>query len=269
MISLSVANVELSGMRSAVGASAVLWAGEDGVRVEPGRWVALSGARSINFNAILCHGASEGELLKASVDDISAAGVPGVIMVAGEGLGEVHHLAQLGWVCAGAAVFMIRDLEEAASLPRDPNVRKLGAAELPAARQIIADRFDLPEKLALVALPPDSADRPGQSVWGGFDELGEMVSCIVAVETGDYLSTWSLATARAARARGYAHRLHYTMFADAASHHRAALAHIPAHNEPVHRSLGYVELERWQVWSRPRWVFARLPKAASAGGAGR
>ncbi len=256
-------------MRSAVGASAVLWAGEDGVRVDPGRWVALSGARSISYNAILCHGASDGELLRASVEDISAAGVPGIIMVAGEGLGEVHHLAQLGWVCAGAAIFMIRDLEEAASLPRDPNVRKLEPAELPVARQIIADRFGLIEKLALVALPPDAADRPGQSVWGGFDERGEMVSCIAAVEAGDYFCTWSLATARAARARGYAHRLMYTMFADAASNHRAALTHTLVHNELVHRSLGYMELERWQTWSHPRWVFARLPEAASASGGGR
>jgi GNAT superfamily N-acetyltransferase len=269
MISLSFANAELSRMRSEVGASAVLWAGQDGVRVEPGRWVALSGARSINYNVILCHGASDGELLKASVDDISAAGVPGVIMVAGAGLGEVHHLAQQGWVCAGAAIFLIRDLEEAASLPQDPNVRKLEPAELPAARQIMADRFGLRDKLALVALPPDSAERPGQSVWGGFDERGEMVSCIAAVETDEYVSTWSFATSRAARGRGYGHRLMYTVFADAASHHRAALAHIPLHNEPIHRSFGYLELERWQIWSHPRWVFALLPKEASADGADR
>lgn len=261
MISLPVINSELSRMRSAYGASAALWAGEDGVRVEPGRWVALSGARSIGYNAILCHEASEGELLKTSVDEISAAGVPAIVMVAGGALGEVRHLAQLGWVCAGEAMFVIRDLEEAASLPRDPNVRKLGSADLPAARQIIADRFGLYEKLALVALPPDSADRPGQSVWGGFDEQGEMVSCIAGVETGDYLSTWSLATAPAGRARGYAHRLLYTLFADAATSHRAALAHILPHNEPIHRSFGYLVLEHWQVWSHPRWVFTRLAPA--------
>jgi hypothetical protein len=246
MIELSLTNDELSKMRSQYGAAATQWAGAEGVRVEQGRWVALSGAPSIRYNAILCHAASEGELLHASVDDMAAAGVPGVIMVAGDALGEVHHLAQRGWVGVGAAIFLIRDLEEGASLRRDPNVRKLEAAELPAAREIMADRFRMREEEALVALPPDSADRRGQSVWGGFNQQGELVSCIAAVETDDYVSTWSFATARAAP--GYGHRLMSTVFADFAPHRRAALAHIPLRNEPIHRSLGYLELERWQTW---------------------
>jgi hypothetical protein len=254
MITLSLADDELSKMRSQYGASATLWAGPEGVRVEQGRWVALSGAPSIGYNAILCHGASEGELLNESVDDMNAAGVPGVIMVAGGALGEVQHLAERGWARVGAAIFLIRDLQEGESLRRDPNVRKLEAAELPAAREIMADRFRLAEEEALVALPPDSADRRGQSVWGGFNEQGELVSCIAAVETDDYVSTWSFATARAARARGYGHRLMSTVFADFASHRRAALAHIRLHNEPIHRSLGYLELERWQTWVAVRSV---------------
>jgi hypothetical protein len=264
MITLEDANKELSRMRSEYGASAALWAGDEGTRVEPGRWVALSGARSIALNAILVHARSDGALLEQSVDDITAARVPAVIMVAGAALGEVNHLAERGWVCADEAIFLVRDLEDAASLPRDPNVRKLGAGELGVARQIIADRFGLTDKLALIALPEDAADRPGQSVWGGFDESGGLVSCIAGVETENYVSTWSYATTRAAGGRGYGHRLMSTVFSDAAEHARLSLAHIPAYNEPIHRSLGYLQLERWQTWSHPRWVFSRLAKAPGA-----
>jgi predicted N-acetyltransferase YhbS len=27
--------------------------------------------------------------------------------------------------------------------------------------------------------------------------------------------------------------------------------------EPFYRRLGYTEIERWQMWSRPRWVLGR------------
>jgi hypothetical protein len=48
------------------------------------------------------------------------------------------------------------------------------------------------------------------------------------------------------------------VFADAERAGATLALHYSSYvGESVYRSVGYVELERWQMWSRPRWVLAR------------
>jgi ribosomal protein S18 acetylase RimI-like enzyme len=246
---VSWTSAELATLRSRVGESAALWARE--VQIEEGRWKAFSGAFSPRYNLVLCHGPG---LLGEAADEVAASGVPAMVMVAGAAAGEVSELEARDWVCAGEMPFMARDLRDRRASAAAPDVQRLTAAEaLSGARALIADVFSLHDRLALVAMPADAAERPGNAVWGAFDESGALVSCVITVEVGEYLAIWSLATAPAARRRGHAARVMATALADAPARLRGSLLYAPVEAEMFYRSLGYEVLERWQLWARRKW----------------
>lgn len=250
--------VELSRLRSLLGMSAALWAGPDGVTVQDRGWTALSGAASVDYNVVLCHGASAGADLKAGVERFAGAGVPGVLMVAGPALGEVQQLSELGWVCIGSVPLMALELDRSDPVPPPAAVRRLERAELDAAREIVDRVFGVGPELSLVAIPRDAADRPGQSVWGAFDEANELVSCLVTVRAQEIVAIWSMATETKVSGRGHGARvLRAALAATADDGARVSLLYSSPQGEPFYRALGYRELERWQLWSRPRWVLGR------------
>lgn len=187
MSSWVAASRGLSDLRSQMGATAALWATD--VRAEPDRWIALTGAPSVSYNLILCHGAPGGTLLADSVDELAESRLRGLIMVAGPALADVQQLVLKGWVCVGAMPFMLRELDQAPGDRIDAGVNRLQGVEVAQARELIADVFGLNDEMALVALPPEVADRPGRSVWGAFDG-GRLVSCVGAVAIGDLVAIW-------------------------------------------------------------------------------
>lgn len=247
---------ELSGLRSLLGASTTLWAGLDGVEVGPTRWTAMSGARSVDYNLALCHGAGAAEDLDATLEEIAAGGVPAIVMVAGPALGEVQRLVRAGWHCLGAAPFMALDLDRA-RLSEDPGTRCLTEAELPAARHLVREVFDVPAEMADVALRDSSLRVPGHQVWGLFEQ-DELVSVAGFVRVQEVVVSWSVATPVRLQRGGRARRLLASALAEAArSGATTSLLYASEAGEPLYRALGFVELERWQVWSRPRWVLGR------------
>lgn len=125
----------------------------------------------------------------------------------------------------------------------------------------VGEAFGVGSAPGEVAIPRDLAQRPGQSVWGVHDEHGELASCLAAVRTGDTVAVWWMATARAARRRGYGGALLRGMLADAdaaAGGARDSLLYATEPGEPLYRAVGYVVLERWQLWARPRWALGRI-----------
>jgi GNAT superfamily N-acetyltransferase len=242
---------ELPRLRSLLGASTALWAGAP--RVEEARWLALSGARGVDYNVALCHGATDGDALRRSIDEINAPRAPGLIMVAGRALGEVQHLIDASWVCVGSVPFMSIALVAQDASP-DPDARRLELAEMDLARAMIGDVFEIAPELADVALPDAALTAPGQSPWGLFSE-GELVACLGAVVVEDVVVVWSMATATAHRRRGHGARLLRAMLADAGrAGVQRSILHASPDGEPFYTALGYETLERWQIWSRPRWV---------------
>jgi ribosomal protein S18 acetylase RimI-like enzyme len=231
---------ELPALRSRLGESAALWARD--VVIEPGRWKAFSGAFSPRYNLALCHGQG---VLAATADEIARGRVPAIVMVAGGARDEVDQLD--GWACLGEMPFMAR----AAGAPPAPGARRLAGGEIDGARELMAEVFDLHDRLALLALPPDTADKPGQSVWGALDEDGALTACVVTVQTGEFVAIWSLATAPERRRQGHATR---AMRAALAGTGRPSLLYTPVTAEPFYRALGYEGLERWQLWTRRRWI---------------
>jgi ribosomal protein S18 acetylase RimI-like enzyme len=263
-----ITSADLPRLRSLLGASTVLWAGEGNVSVEPGRWKALSGARTVDYNVVLHHGRSDVKALSRTLVEIAARGAPALVMVAGEALGDVQQLIEARWICVGSVPFMARVLDadqltpSGALAPRAESAtlsaHKLAGIELDGARALVDEAFGLGPKLALIALPDEAATRPGQAVWGAFDETGALLSCLGTVQVEDIIAIWSMATAACARHRGYGARALNLALADAASSGvQLSLLHSTSQGEPFYCALGYRVLERWQMWSRPRWVLGR------------
>ncbi|MGH2871267.1 MAG: hypothetical protein ACRDL5_02260, partial [Solirubrobacteraceae bacterium] len=160
---------DLDGLRSLLGETAAAWAGDAVVRAD--RWSAISGASSVDYNVVVCHSGEDG-CVAGGLDELLAAKVPGVVMLAGPALGHAQTLAGAGWVCIGSTAFM--ELVLPASWPTSGGSRdraqagvsaRCGAERLPAARALIQEAFALEPEHALVALPPDAVDGPAQSVW--------------------------------------------------------------------------------------------------------
>jgi ribosomal protein S18 acetylase RimI-like enzyme len=241
-------DAELDRLRSALGASAALWAAD--VQVEAGRWKALSGAVSPRYNVVLCHGRG---LLARSVEEVAAGRLPTIVMVAGDALADADELTRRDWACAAEMPFMALPLA-GHGFSVEPGVRRLAGREVADARALMAEVFGLHDRLAQVALPADADSKPGQAVWGAFDEAGPMVSCVAAVAVGDVAAIWSLATARERRRQGHAARVMGTALAHAAAAGATiSLLYAPVEAEPFYRALGYEVLERWQLWSPRRW----------------
>jgi GNAT superfamily N-acetyltransferase len=249
---------EFPRLRSLIGETTKLWAGESGVDVEPGRYAALSGAPSVDYNVVVCHGASDGTQFPRSLDEIGAVGAPALIMVADAALGEVQQLVEAGWVCIGQTAFIGLELEPWSALEIDPHVRKLEPSELEAARALTDEVFGIGPELARIAIPDDAGRRPGQTVWGAFDDDGELVTPLISVRAQEAVGLWGIATPARHRFQGHARRVMTAALSDAAREGaRIALGHTTPDGEAFNTSLGWEILERWQQWSRPRWVLGR------------
>jgi hypothetical protein len=136
-------------------------------------------------------------------------------------------------------------------------VRRLELDELPAARALLDESFGYTPEISAAALPDTVVQLEGQSAWGIF-EGDEMTTCVAIVRLGDVLVSWSIGTPPRLRGRRYATRLFRTVLGQFAREGATLeLAHASKLGEPLHRTLGFRELERWQLWSRPRWSLGR------------
>lgn len=246
---------ELDRWRALLGEGTVLWSGPDGFKAHETRWVAQSGYPSVELNTALCWGASSGGIeIQRTIDEVLESGIPTIIMIAGEALGDVQVLIQAGWVCVGTLPFVALDLEP---FEQDPAVRQLALAELPTARGLLEESFGFTPEIAAAALPDTTMHSEGQSVWGIF-EGEQMATCVAIARIGDVTTSWSIGTPPRLRGRGYATRLFRSVLGHYAREGaRLELAHASKLGEPLHWTLGFRELERWQLWSRPRWSLGR------------
>jgi GNAT superfamily N-acetyltransferase len=239
----------LPAWRTALGHTARLWSGSGRHEVERDRWLAFSGARTVDLNVALCHSGDSVRNLAYALDAVAAAQVPALILVAGAALAAVNVLTAASWVCVGARPFMVMTDSDGAP---DPDARALKPSELPLAQKLVSEAFGLDLSYAEVALPAAAGE--GEA-WGLFAD-GELVSCTGVSVAGDVGAIWSMATPRAHQRRGYGRRL---LSASLAAARRTgattSLLIASSEGEGLYHSAGYRVAEYWQVWSRARWVF--------------
>lgn len=249
---------DLARVRRLHGATAALWGGEKAESTGVG-WTALTGAQHVDFNVVLLDRSSGGSAVPEALAEIKEARAPAILMVTAGALSDVHRLVEASWVCIGAMPLMGLDLDAAPAPDVGAAVRRLEREEVPQAQRLIEAVFGYEPELARVALPESTAEAGGRSVWGLFAPDGTLLSSAGTMVVEDLVAVWSMATAPDHRRRGHASRLlrgALAILREEGVSYCALTA--SASGEPFYRALGFVELEWWQQWSRPRWVFARL-----------
>ena len=166
----------------------------------------------VDYNLALLHGPGATEAAPGVLDVVDSAGVPAMVMLAGEGLAAADVLGDAGWVCTGALPFMARSHGPACD---DPGVRLLEAGELAATRSLAAAAFGVPEEVTAIVFDDSALSRPDTRVYGLFDE-GELRCCSLTVWVeGAFSVGWALSTAPEHQRSGYGRRL-----LRASNHHR-------------------------------------------------
>jgi len=238
--------------RTGYGRATALWAGSGRHHVEDDWWVALSLTPYVDYNMALLHGDGAADAAPQVLDEIAAARVPAVVMLAGGGLVAAEVLREAGWVCTGSLPFMARDRAPA---ELDPCFRQLEQRDLADARRLAGLAFGVPDEVGAILFAEDALAREGARLWGVFED-GELRCCSASVWVGrEYSVGWGLSTPPEHQGRGFARRL---MRSSAALRldggpTLALLMATPA-GRPLYEQEGYVTLEYWQIWSRARWV---------------
>ena len=235
------------------GGSTRLWASGGVHDVHQEYWLALSGDSDVNLN-LACSSSSDFAILaKSCLQPLLDHGKPGIIMLAGLGLGTAQLLADAGWVSIGAQPLMLLEPlspERSAST----GVRALAVDELDLARSVITDCFGISHASATTAIPDSMAERDDITVWGLFDE-DQLVASVVVVEEDGLAVIWSMATLPGSQGRGFGRRLIEVALHDQLEKGATgSLLYSTEAGEKLYRALGYEVTEYIQMWSRPRWV---------------
>jgi GNAT superfamily N-acetyltransferase len=243
---------DIPGARTAYGRGTAVWSSSGHLEVEVDWWLAFSLTPYVDYNLALLHGDTAVHVAPHVLDAVAEAGVPAVVMLAGAGLGAAEVLSAAGWACTGSLPFMCRDDGPAAD---DPCVRPLGPQDLADARHLAGSAFAVPDGVGAIVYAEDALGREGARLWGLFEE-GTLRCCCANQYVGDRYSVgWGLSTAPADQRSGYGRRL---MRASAARRLAEgppiALLMATPTGRRLYEQEGYVTLEHWQIWSRPRWV---------------
>ncbi len=241
---------DLPDVRTCYGMGTAVWSAHAKHQVEPDFWIALSGTRYVDYNLALIHG--DGEVASHVVEEVRSAGLPSLIMLAGPGLRSVGVLRDEGWVCTGALPFMSKHAGIAES---DPNFRRLGPGELAAARALTAAAFDVPDEVGAIVYAEEQLSRSDFRTWGLFED-GTLVSCAASVYVENRYSVgWALATAPENQRAGYGRRVVRALaYERSVAGPPTSLVMATDASKHLYDQEGYLTLEYWQIWSRPRWV---------------
>lgn len=237
----------------AFGRSTTLWVGDGYHHVGDDWWISLAGTSSVLSNVACCWSGRDDVLKDECLRPLLDLGAPGVIMLAGPGLARAQVLVDAGWIVAGVTPLMLLTREPEGYVV-DSSVRELDPSELPAARSILAESFQMSEANASTALPDSVIGRDDERAWGLFEE-DDLVAVVIIVQVDGRAVVWSMATPPSRQHSGLGRRLLkevlHEEFKQGAT---ASLLASSKAGEPLYRSLGYQVVGHLQVWSRPRWV---------------
>jgi ribosomal protein S18 acetylase RimI-like enzyme len=237
--------------------SARSWTRDFKETLEPGAVVALSGSSRADGNVLYCFDDRARVVLTRRVA-APRKGAPRLMMIAGEALGWVQVLIDDGWVCVGATLAMRMSTEKVdPARADDPDVRRLLEGDMQEARHLFVQAYSVDATEAELMLPDGMIIRDGCALWG-LEAEGELRSMVVTSDIDDATVIWSMSTPPQHQRRGYGRRLLHTVMA---RKRQIAIQDVllfsSSAGRPLYRSLGFEDLEHWQEWSRPRWVFGR------------
>jgi GNAT superfamily N-acetyltransferase len=235
--------------------SAVVWSGSR-FESEPGGVVAFSGSARADGNVMYCFGGEARDMLSRRIAESPRKGRPRLMMIAGEALGWTQVLIDDGWVCVGATPAMRLPIGKVdAGQADDPYVRRLTNSDMDDARSLFVQAYGADTIEGELMLPDAITSRNSTAVWG-LEADGELKSVVVTSDVDDGTVIWSMSTPPQHQRRGYGRRL---ILAVMDRKRESGTQNVLLFSSPAGRSLyqqvGFEEIEHWQEWSRPRWVF--------------
>ncbi|OBH04723.1 MULTISPECIES: GNAT family N-acetyltransferase [unclassified Mycobacterium] len=243
-------------LRRDLGAGARLWSAPGHHAVEPEWWTAFSCAPRVDYNVACCLSSDNDVLVEHCIQPLLDLEKPGIIMLAGPGLATGQKLADSGWVVVGAVPLMALDSSDLPAAD-GAGVRALTEEDLPEARALLADTYNMSDEAAAAAVPLAAVETPDLGVWGLFDD-NRMVASFTAATVDGLVVVWSMVTGRHDQKKGYGRRLLATALRSRfEAGAEGSLLQSSARAEHLYLGLGYEVVEYWQLWSRPRWAMGR------------
>jgi GNAT superfamily N-acetyltransferase len=243
-------------LRRTLGASARLWANRHH-DVHSDWWLAFSGESNLDYNLACCASSTSSVLTECCLEPVLRLGKPAIIILAGPGLATAQSLLQAGWVSVGALPFMALSHMPVLERAHPSGIRPLERHELSVARQILQISHELDPGSSVVAIPDGVVERTDLGAWG-VHENGRMVGCVTTVVESGLVVIWSMAVLPQHQGRGHGRRLLSRVLSEHFERGvRGSVLHSSAAGERLYSSIGYEQIEYWQLWSRPRWALGR------------
>lgn len=197
-------DIDLPRARTSYGHGTAPWSETGCLEVEEDWWLALSHTPYVDYNLALLHGPTSGGAVSDVLGAIGRARTPGMVMLAGAGLGAAEELRDAGWVCTGTQPFMARTTGEAVE---DASVRPLRTDDLAEAQALAGSAFGVPEEVGAIVYSERALARPDTRAWGLYDD-GVLRCCSLTVWVqGQFNVGWALATAPQHQRAGLGRRL--------------------------------------------------------------
>ncbi len=181
-------------LRRTLGAAGRLWASPAHHEVCDEWWLACSGQRNVNYNVAFSQSSSPSVLVEHCLQPLLDLGLPAIIMLAGAGLATAQTLSEAGWVTVGALPLMTLTTRNGSG-GDESDIRRLGADDLPAARELLSDTYGLDDGSAMAAVPDALVADDGLGAWGVFDGQ-QLASCFTGIVENGLFVVWSMATRR-------------------------------------------------------------------------
>ncbi|MBB2890698.1 hypothetical protein [Flexivirga oryzae] len=248
----AIGEAELRRLRHALGgatrplATLDFWQDDDS-------WLMFSGVDNADYNLAMLGGQHASVQAERVLEAVERHGVPAMVFLPPGATSAGDVLAAAGWA-------HVRDVPFMRQYPRrsahDPHARLLTIEDIPAARDCVTDAFAGPDSLGRALFNEAVLSRADAIAWGIFDPGGELVGCGLATIGPEAFSAWGMGVRRTARRSHAALSLTQLAFDLAARYDEARpiLFNATDLGERLHLALGGEVLERWQLWTRRRWV---------------
>ncbi|GAB3495483.1 hypothetical protein [Flexivirga sp.] len=243
---------ELRRLRHALGGAARPLAGLEFWQ-DDDAWCMFSGIDNVDYNLAMLGGPHAAVRAEQVLEAVARHRIPAMVFLPPGAEVAADVLAAAGWSHVRDVPFM---RQHAHRCDRDPNVRELTLDDIPAARACVMDAFGGPESLGRALFNETVLSRDDTCGWGIFHPDGELVGCGLGTIGPGALCAWGMGV-RPSRRRSRAALSLVQFGLDAAARFeppRPVLFNATEAGERLHTALGAEVLERWQLWTRRRWV---------------
>lgn len=238
---------DLALRRSQMGRGIGRLASEPGMtcQIEETSWLVLTGLPSPDTNLALVHGGGPA-VLEATVAAIDGAGIPALLMLAGDAA-DLKASLPAGWNHVGTLPMMGRDLADVDAEHRDDRVRRLRPDDREPVALLLAEAYGLGVFEMGLVTEVGSRDDAAFQTWVLEDE-GLLVSSVTTCRVEDTVSVWVMGTPERFARRGFGRALLAAVLAEARRDgaELGLLGATPA-GLRLYESTGWVTIEEWQV----------------------